>query len=152
MYQNFWSNYSSIVKTPATSIFDRTDESSTMKNFSHALEGIQVIGDRVLVKPRKESERTESGLYLPPGVKEKEKIQYGYIVKSGPGYPIPHAPEDGEPWKLETERVNYVPLQVREGDLAVFLQHSAFEVQYKGEKYFIVPQSAILMIERDDDL
>jgi Co-chaperonin GroES (HSP10) len=45
-----------------------------MKNFSHALEGIQVIGDRVLVKPRKESERTESGLYLPPGVKEKKRF------------------------------------------------------------------------------
>ena len=41
-----------------------------------ALDRIQVIGDRVLVKPRKESERTASGLYLPPGVKEKEKIQY----------------------------------------------------------------------------
>jgi chaperonin GroES len=49
-----------------------------MKESSNALEGVQVIGDRVLVKPRKESERTESGLYLPPGVKEKEKIQYGY--------------------------------------------------------------------------
>lgn len=122
-----------------------------MKDFN-ALDRIQVIGDRVLVKPRKESERTESGLYLPPGVKEKEKIQYGYIVRSGPGYPIPNALDEGEPWKLDNEKVNYVPLQVREGDLAVFLQHSAFEVQYKGEKYFIVPQSAILMIERDDDL
>ena len=29
------------------------------------LNHIHVIGDRVLVKPRKESERTESGLYLP---------------------------------------------------------------------------------------
>ncbi len=117
-----------------------------------ALDRIQVIGDRVLVKPRKESERTASGLYLPPGVKEKEKIQYGYIVKSGPGYPIPHATEEDEPWKAAEQRVNYVPLQVREGDLAVFLQHSAYEVQYKNEKYFIVPQSAILMIERDEEL
>ena len=117
-----------------------------------ALDRIQVIGDRVLVKPRKESERTASGLYLPPGAKEKEKIQYGYIVKSGPGYPIPNATEEDEPWKATEQRVNYVPLQVREGDLAVFLQHSAYEVQYKNEKYFIVPQSAILMIERDEEL
>jgi co-chaperonin GroES (HSP10) len=117
-----------------------------------ALDRIQVIGDRVLVKPRKESERTASGLYLPPGVKEKEKIQYGYIVKSVPGYPIPNATEEDEPWKATEQRVNYVPLQVREGDLAVFLQHSAYEVQYKNEKYFIVPQSAILMIERDEEL
>ena len=117
-----------------------------------ALDRIQVIGDRVLVKPRKESERTASGLYLPPGVKEKEKIQYGYIVKSGPGYPIPIATEEDELWKAAEQRVNYVPLQVREGDLAVFLQHSAYEVQYKNEKYFIVPQAAILMIERDEEL
>ena len=39
------------------------------------LEKINVVGDRVLVKPRKKSERTDSGLYLPPGVREKEKIQ-----------------------------------------------------------------------------
>ena len=51
------------------------------------LEKINVVGDRVLVKPRKKSERTDSGLYLPPGVREKEKIQYGYVVKIGPGYP-----------------------------------------------------------------
>ena len=37
------------------------------------LEKINVVGDRVLVKPRKKSERTDSGLYLPPGVREKEK-------------------------------------------------------------------------------
>lgn len=69
-----------------------------------ALDRIQVIGDRVLVKPRKESERTASGLYLPPGVKEKEKIQYGYIVKSGPGYPIPNATEEDEPWKTAEQK------------------------------------------------
>ena len=56
---------------------------------NNSLEKINVVGDRVLVKPRKESEKTDSGLYLPPGVREKEKVQYGYIVKSGPGYPIP---------------------------------------------------------------
>ena len=115
-------------------------------------DNINVVGDRVLVKPRKESERSESGLYLPPGVKEKEKIQYGYIVKSGPGYPIPLPMDNDEPWKSEDEKVKYVPLQVKEGDLAVFLQGGSYEVMYQGEKYFIVPQSSILMIERDESL
>ena len=41
----------------------------------NSLDKINVVGDRVLVKPRKASERSDSGLYLPPGVKEKEKIQ-----------------------------------------------------------------------------
>jgi co-chaperonin GroES (HSP10) len=43
-------------------------------------------------------------------------------------------------------------LQAREGDLAIFLSGGATEVMYEGEKYFIVPQSAILMLEREDDL
>ena len=30
-----------------------------------------VVGDRVLIRPKKDEERTKSGLYLPPGVKEK---------------------------------------------------------------------------------
>ncbi|MCX8489915.1 MAG: co-chaperone GroES family protein, partial [Cyclobacteriaceae bacterium] len=43
------------------------------------LKKLIVVGDRVLIRPAKESEKTESGLYLPPGVQEKEKIQKGYI-------------------------------------------------------------------------
>jgi co-chaperonin GroES (HSP10) len=41
---------------------------------------------------------------------------------------------------------------VREGDLAIFLSSGAVEIVYEGEKYFIVPQSAILMLERNDEL
>lgn len=39
------------------------------------LKKLIVVGDRVLIKPKKEAEKTDSGLFLPPGVKEKEKIQ-----------------------------------------------------------------------------
>ena len=59
-------------------------------------------------------------------------------MKSGPGYPIPLPMDNDEPWKSEDEKVKYVPLQVKEGDLAVFLQGGAYEVMYQGEKYFIV--------------
>ena len=110
-----------------------------------------VIGDRVLVRPAKPDERTESGLYLPPGVQEKEKVQQGYVIKTGPGYAIPMPGED-EPWKNEEDKVKYIPLQAREGDLAIYLLSGATEIVYSGEKYFIVPQSAILMLERDEDL
>jgi chaperonin GroES len=115
------------------------------------LKKLIVIGDRVLIRPSKPDERTESGLYLPPGVQEREKVQQGYIIKTGPGYAIPMPPED-EPWKAQEEQVKYVPLQAREGDLAIFLLGGATEVIYEGEKYFIVPQSAILMLEREEDL
>jgi chaperonin GroES len=109
-----------------------------------------VIGDRVLIRPSEPHEKTPSGLYLPPGVQEKEKVQQGYVIKTGPGYAIP-MPVDDEPWKQQGDPVKYVPLQAKEGDLAIFLLSGATEVMHVGERYFIVPQSAILMLERDED-
>ncbi len=110
-----------------------------------------VVGDRLLIQPSRPDERTASGLYLPPGVQEKEKVQQGYVIKTGPGYAIPLPVED-EPWKAEEDNVKYVPLQAKEGDLAIFLLSGATEVIYEGEKYFIVPQSAVLMLEREEEL
>src|SRR5215210_5505564 len=69
-----------------------------------------IIGDRVLIRPSMPNQRTESGLFLPPGVHEREKVQQGYIIKAGPGYAIPMPVED-EPWKTEDDKVKYIPLQ-----------------------------------------
>jgi len=110
-----------------------------------------VIGDRLLIRPAKPNERTESGLYLPPGIQEREKVQQGYVIKTGPGYAIPMPPEE-ESWKREEEQVKYIPLQAREGDLAIFLLSGATEVLYEGDKYYIVPQSAVLLLEREEEL
>jgi chaperonin GroES len=119
----------------------------------HQLKNLIIIGDRALIRLKSSDEKTSTGLFLPPGVQEKEKVQSGYVIKTGPGYPIP-APAEGydEPWKEADEKIKYIPLQVREGDLAIFLQKDAIEVQYHSEKYFIVPQYAILMVERDEQL
>ena len=115
------------------------------------LKKLIIIGDRVLIRPSKPNERTQTGLYLPPGVQEKEKVQQGYIIKIGPGYAIPIPPED-EPWKNQDDQVRYLPLQAKEGDLAIFLLGGATEIMYENEKYFIVPQGAVLMLEREEDL
>lgn len=115
------------------------------------LDKLIVIGDRVLIKPLSLSEKTSSGLYLPPGIQEKEKVRSGYVIKTGPGYPMPLQAED-EGWKKSEDKVKYIPLQVKEGDLALFLQRDAIEVIYSGEKYFIVPQLSILLVERDEEL
>jgi co-chaperonin GroES (HSP10) len=116
------------------------------------LKKLIVVGDRVLIRPKKSSDKTQSGLYLPPGVKEKEKVQSGYIIKTGPGYPIPLPAEDDEPWKDKTEEIKYIPLQAKEGDLAIFVQNGAVEVNYENEKLYIVPQASILLLERDEEL
>lgn len=111
-----------------------------------------IIGDRVLIKPLKPEEKTASGLFLPPGVEEKEKVRQGYIVKIGPGYPLPIHADETEGWKGFENEIKYLPLQAKEGDLAVFLLNAATEVIYQNEKFFIVPQQALLMLEREEDL
>lgn len=108
-----------------------------------------VVGDRVLIRPEEDSNKTSSGLFLPPGVSEKEKIQSGYVIKVGPGYPTASNIED-EPWKESKEPVKYIPLQAKEGDLAIFLRKEAFEIEFEKEKFLIVPQSSVLLLIRND--
>jgi co-chaperonin GroES (HSP10) len=116
------------------------------------LKKLIVVGDRVLIKLTKQTDKTSSGLYLPPSVQEKEKIQSGFVIKVGPGYPLPMPVDEDDVWKGKEDRVKYLPLQAQEGDLAIFLQKGAIEVIYEDEKYFIVPQASILMLEREEDL
>ena len=113
------------------------------------LEKLIVIGDRVLIQTGTASQKTKSGLYLPAGYEEKEEIQSGYILKCGPGYALPSM-ESGEEWNPKEKGPRYLPLQVQPGDLALFMQKSAVEIKYNGEKYYIVPQSSILLVERDE--
>ena len=110
-----------------------------------------VVGDRVLLRPKSADERTRSGLFLPPGVQEKEQIHSGYVIKTGPGYAIPASGED-EPWKDPQDVTRYIPLQAKEGDLAIYLRAAAHEINYNKEKFVIVPQGAILLLIRDDGL
>lgn len=111
-----------------------------------------VVGDRVLILPDKDKEQTKHGLYLPPGVKEKEKVQGGYIVQVGPGYPVVNPNYmDQESWSTTPkDPVKYIPLQAEEGDYALFLKDSSIEIEYDDKQYLIVPQSAILMLIRPD--
>jgi chaperonin GroES len=112
------------------------------------LKKLIVVGDRVLIRPTTHSDKTASGLYLPPSVQEKEKIQSGYVIKVGPGYPLPLPADEDDLWKGKDAQIKYLPLQAKEGDLAIFLQKGAIEVIYEEDRYFIVPQASILMLER----
>jgi co-chaperonin GroES (HSP10) len=114
------------------------------------IQKIIIVGDKVLIRPEENLEKTSSGLYLPPSVMEKEKIQTGYIIKAGPGYPIATNIDDDEPWKEKKNIAKYIPLQAKEGDLAVFLRKEAIEIEVEKEKLLIVPQSAILLLFRED--
>lgn len=116
------------------------------------LDKLIVVGDRVLIKPKSPTDKTNSGLFLPPGVHEKEKVQSGYIIKVGPGYPIPLPSDVDEPWKTKEEKIKYIPLQAKEGDLAIYIQNHAVEISFNKEKYYIVPQAFVLLLVRDEEL
>jgi len=116
------------------------------------LEKIIMVGDKVLIKPKNPNLQTTSGLYLPPAAIEKESIQAGYVIKVGPGFPIPVMNDNDESWKENQESIKYVPLQVKTGDLAVYLAKSGFDIEFKGEKYIILSHAAIVMIVREEGL
>ena len=121
-----------------------------IQDYLNTVDKFIVVGDRVLLKPRDMETRTKSGLVLPVTVKEKEEIQSGYVVKTGPGYPIPSNEMD-ESWKENVEETRYIGMQAREGDLAIFLKSSAHEIEFENEKYLIVPHGSILLLIRDEE-
>ena len=112
-----------------------------------------LVGDKVLIAPDAESERTNHGLYLPPGVKEKEKVNSGIVVQVGPGYAVPNPHFlDQEQWSTSPkEPIKYMPLQAEEGDYALFLRDAGIEIEYDEQKYLIVPHLAILMLIRRNE-
>lgn len=114
---------------------------------------IILIGDRVLIEPDEDQQKTPTGLYLPPGVKEKEKVQGGYIIKTGPGFPIPSTTDlDEEPWEEKSEEPHYLPLQAQPGDYAIFLRKAAIEIELENKKYLIVSHGNILLLIRENYL
>lgn len=115
---------------------------------------IVLVGDKVLVELDADHDRSPHGLYLPPGVREKEKVNGGTIVQTGPGYPIVNPNfMDQEPWSTSPkDPVKYIPLQAEVGDYALFLRDQSIEIAFEGKKLLIVPQSALLMLIRSNPL
>jgi chaperonin GroES len=114
-----------------------------------AKKNLIIVGERVLIRADEGTDKTSSGLYLPPTVREKEKVVGGYVVKTGPGYPVPDPNASEEPWAAGQKReVRYVPLQAAEGDYAIFLKEAAVEIEFEDKKYLIVPHTAVLALVR----
>jgi chaperonin GroES len=110
-----------------------------------------VVGDRVLIQLETGQDKTKAGLYLPDTVREKEKVATGRVAKVGPGYPVPNPNyTDDEPWSKPKDPARYIPLQAQQGDYALFLRDQAIEVEFDEKKYLVVPQTAILMLVREE--
>jgi len=112
---------------------------------------IIVIGDRILIRPDENSEKSPAGLYLPPTVQEKENVWGGVVIDVGPGMTVsePNNIEE-EPWKSSNENYRFIPTQVEIGDYALFLKKATVELKLDNKKYLILPQSAVLVIIREE--
>lgn len=108
-----------------------------------------VVGDRVLIKVEDGEERTNVGLYLPPTAIDSQAVQGGEIVATGPGLPMPDlADQSEEPWRSVMRETRFLPMQARPGDYALFFRKAAVEITFEGEKFLVVPQTAILALVR----
>ncbi len=110
-----------------------------------------VVGDRILVRPEDGEERTRSGLYLPQTALDSRNAQGGWVVNVGPGVPVAEPMDPaGDPWRESDPQARYVPMQAQEGDYALFLRKAAVEITFEKQSYLIVPNSAVLVLARED--
>ena len=88
------------------------------------------LHDKVLIKPDKAEEKTESGLYLPPT--SQETPSKGIIVATGPG--------------AKDDQGNTIPLSVKEGDHVVYGKYAGSEIKIDGDSFIILEEESILGI------
>ena len=117
----------------------------------HSSKRLIVVGDRVLIEPEEGEGRTKIGLYLPASAVDKQSVQGGRVLATGPGTPIGAPTELGEePWKIGSGEARYLPVQARVGDFAIFFRKAAVEISFEGKEFLVVPQAAILTLVRDE--
>jgi len=96
---------------------------------------LRPLGDRVVVKPLEDEERTKGGIVLPDTAKEKP--QRGEVVSVGPG-----------DWDQEGKK--RIPLDVKVGDTVLFAKYSGTEFKLDGVDHLILRHSDILaVVERE---
>ena len=88
---------------------------------------------------------------MPPSVREHDAVHTGIVVRVGPGYPLPVTQDSDAVFRGESpDEVKYLPLQVKEGDEALYLHANGHEIEIDGESYVIISQNAVLMVMRQD--
>ncbi|HNY67719.1 MAG TPA: co-chaperone GroES [Bacillota bacterium] len=93
---------------------------------------LRPCGDRVLVKPNVEEERTAGGIVLPDTAKERP--QWGEVIAVGAG-------------KWDESGKNRIPMEVKVGDKVVFAKYGGTEVKVDGDEYLILRESDILAVK-----
>jgi chaperonin GroES len=89
------------------------------------------IGDRVVVKPEPEEQKTKSGIVLPDTAKEKPSE--GTVVAVGTGRIL----DNGQK----------VPVEVKIGDKIIYSKYGGSEVKIDDEEFVILSEKDILAIK-----
>jgi len=89
---------------------------------------LKPLGNRVVIEPIEEDEKTAAGIYLPENAKEKP--QRGTILAVGPG-------ERDESGKR-------IPMDVEVGDQVLFAKYAGNEIKLDGKKLLIMRESDLL--------
>lgn len=92
---------------------------------------LKPIGDKVIVKPKAEEEKTSGGIILPDTAKEKPFE--GTVISVGPGKVL----ENGE----------RKPMSVKEGDTVIYSKYGGTEVTIEGEEYIILDEDSIYAVK-----
>ena len=91
---------------------------------------LKPLGERVIVKPEPEEEKTKSGIVLPESAKEKP--QEGTVIAVGEGRVL----DSGQK----------VPVGVKVGDKVIYSKYGGTEVKIDGEEYIILNERDILAV------
>ncbi|HNZ08918.1 MAG TPA: co-chaperone GroES [Bacillota bacterium] len=91
---------------------------------------LKPLGDRVIVKPSVEEEKTAGGIFLPDTAKERP--QWGEVVAVGPG---------------RIEEGKRIAIEVKVGDKVIYSKYGGTEVKIDGQEYLILRESDILAIK-----
>lgn len=92
---------------------------------------LKPLGDRVVVEPLEQEEKTASGIILPETAKEKP--QEGTVLAVGAG-------------KFDDEGEKRLPMDVKVGDTVLFAKYAGTEVKLDDKKVLILRESDIMAI------
>lgn len=91
---------------------------------------LKPLGDRLILRPLEQEEKTKGGVILPDTAKEKP--QQGEVLAVGSGRIL----DNGQK----------VPMEVKVGDKVLYGKYSGTEIKLEGEEYLILSEKDVLAV------
>lgn len=93
-------------------------------------QNLKPLGNRLIVEPVEQEERTAAGIILPETAKEKP--QKGVVLAVGPG--------------ARNEQGERLPMEVKVGDTVLYSRYGGTEVKVDGRTLLILREEDVLAI------